>query len=265
MRSRLVQVHDAQRKPMNSKYASDIGEPCLVIAIDGPAASGKSTVGDGVAHRLGFLFFDTGAMYRAVTYAAHARDIAIKDEGRVSALAEQLHIDVVPATVDDGRQYTVLADAEDVTWALRSAVVDTYVSVVSAYPRVRFALTKQQHRIAQQGNVVMVGRDIGTVVYPEAPLKIYLDASPEIRASRRYEESLARNQPADYQAILSGVLARDEIDSNRKTAPLRIADDAVVLDTDRYTVAEVIDQVIALAEPFLPHLSSNRGVGMQLS
>ncbi|MCP4167348.1 MAG: (d)CMP kinase [Chloroflexi bacterium] len=238
---------------MNSKSASNRGESCPIIAIDGPAASGKSTVGDGVARRLGFLFFDTGAMYRAVTYAAHTRHIAIEDEGRVSALAEQLHIDVVPSTVDDGRQYTVLVDAEDVTWALRSSVVDTYVSMVSAYPRVRTALTKQQHRIAQQGNVVMVGRDIGTVVYPEAPLKIYLDASPEIRASRRHKESLARSQPADYQAILSGVLARDEIDSSRKTAPLRIAGDAVVLDTDQHTVAEVIDRVVALAEPFLPH------------
>lgn len=126
--------------------------PPPVIAIDGPAASGKSTVGEAVSRRLGFLYFDTGAMYRAVTQAALARDIAISDESAVSQLAEIIRIDVVPPTVDDSRQYTVLIDSEDVTWALRTSEVDDNVSPVSAYPAVRAALTRQQRRIDRDGS-----------------------------------------------------------------------------------------------------------------
>ncbi|NOZ71251.1 MAG: cytidylate kinase, partial [Chloroflexi bacterium] len=138
--------------------------PPLVIAIDGPAASGKSTVGHELARRLGFLFFDTGAMYRAVTLAALRRHIPISDEQQITQLARELPVHVKPPQVDDGRRYTVLLGDEDVTWALRSAEVDAHVSTVSAYPGVRAALTEQQRRIAKQGRVVMVGRDIGTVV-----------------------------------------------------------------------------------------------------
>lgn len=220
--------------------------PFLVIAIDGPAASGKSTVGHELARRLGFLFFDTGAMYRAVTWAALQRHIPITDEAQVTHLAEDLPIQVVTPQVDDGRRYTVLVGDEDVTWALRRAEVDAHVSVVSAYPGVRQALTRQQRRIAKQGNVVMVGRDIGTVVFPEAPLKIYLDASAEERARRRYRELLQRQQEADYEAILRGVRGRDRIDSGRTAAPLRVAPDAVVVQTDDLDQDEVVDVIMAL-------------------
>jgi cytidylate kinase len=219
----------------------------VVIAIDGPAASGKSTVGKLVAQKLGFLLFDTGALYRAVTLAAQQQGIPIDDEARIEELAHAIHIDLIPATVDDGRPYTVLVDGQDVTWDIRSESVDAQVSTVSAYPGVREALKQQQRRIARQGRVVMAGRDIGTVVFPEAPLKVFLDASPEERARRRCEELRERGEAADYEEILAGVRHRDEIDSTRATAPLKIANDAVVIDTDHLDIGQVVDEIIRLA------------------
>jgi cytidylate kinase len=216
------------------------------IAIDGPAASGKSTIGGRLAERLGYLYFDTGVMYRAVTWAALAAAIPIEDEPRVTALAERLQIDVVRPAVDDGRQYTVLADGQDVTWQIRSAEVNRGVSPVSAYAGVRSALTAQQRRIGLGGQIVMVGRDIGTVVLPDADLKIYLDASVGERASRRYREVVARGDPAQYEAILESVRQRDKIDSSRAMAPLRRADDAAVIDTTTLDVEQVLERVLAM-------------------
>jgi len=220
----------------------------LAITIDGPAASGKSTVGERLARRLSYLYFDTGVMYRAVTWAALDRQIAIEDEAAVTALAEQLHIDVTDPTVSDGRQYTVLADGVDVTWEIRTPRVDANVSAVSAYPGVRKALVAQQRRVATQGPVVMVGRDIGTVVLPDADLKIYLDASVEERARRRWRELRERGKRADYEAVLKAMRRRDKIDSNRAVSPLRVAEDAVVVDTINLSIEEVVSSVEQLVE-----------------
>jgi len=220
----------------------------LTIAIDGTAASGKSTIGGLLARRLGYLFFDTGVMYRAVTWMALKRGIDIADEEAVSALAESLHIDVVPPTVNDGRQYTVYADGEDVTWDIRRPEVDAHVSPVSAYPGVRRALTAQQRRIGLKGKVVMAGRDIGTVVLPEADLKIFLDASPEERARRRWKELRERGEEADYQQVLASIRRRDRIDSSRQYAPLRCAQDAVYVDTTHLSIEEVLERVLRLCE-----------------
>jgi cytidylate kinase len=211
----------------------------LTIAIDGPAASGKSTIGELLARSLGYLYFDTGVMYRAVTWAALTRGIPIRDEARVTALAEKLRIDVTPPTVGDGRQYTVLADGVDITWDIRTPEVNTNVSQVSAYPGVRRALVLQQRRVASQGPVVMVGRDIGTVVLPDADLKLYLDASVEERARRRWQEDWARDKEVDYEPVLASMRRRDDIDSHRKVSPLRVAADAVVLDTTDLSIDEV--------------------------
>jgi len=189
-----------------------------VIAIDGAAASGKSTIGSILARRLGYLYFDTGVMYRAVTWAALEQGISIEDEAAVTALAELLLIEVVPATQDDGRQYTVYADGQDVTWAIRQPAVDAAVSPVSAYSGVRRALTEQQRRIAAHGRIVMVGRDIGTVVLPQAALKLYMKASVEERARRRYLECRARGENTTYQDVLSSMQRRDQIDSERALA-----------------------------------------------
>jgi len=220
------------------------------IAIDGPAASGKSTIGELLARRLGYMYFDTGVMYRAVTWAALQRGIPIADEEAITALAEQIHIEVTKPTVDDGRQYTVYADGEDITWDIRRPEVDANVSPVSAYPGVRRALTAQQRRIAQGGHIVMVGRDIGTVVLPEADLKVYLDATVEERARRRYRELQQRGQPMSYEQVLEAMCRRDRIDSQRKAAPLRPAEDAIVIDTTNLAIEEVLDRVLELVEHY---------------
>jgi cytidylate kinase len=197
---------------------------------------------------LSHLYFDTGVMYRAVTWAALDRQIAIEDEAAVTALAEQLHIDVTDPTVSDGRQYTVLADGVDVTWEIRTPQVDANVSAVSAYPGVRRALVAQQRRVATKEPVVMVGRDIGTVVLPDADLKVYLDASVEVRARRRWRELRERGKQADYHAVLEAMRRRDEIDSNRAVSPLRVAEDAVVVDTIDLSIEEVVSAVEQLVE-----------------
>lgn len=214
-----------------------------IIAIDGPAASGKSTIGKRLADELGYLFFDTGVMYRAVTWIALQRELDVNDEAAVTRLAVEIPIDVAPASKMDGRACDVLVEGVDITWDVRRPEVDANVSVVSAYPGVRQALSQQQRRIGQRGRVVMVGRDIGTVVLPEADLKIYLDASAEERARRRYLEIVARGEPADLEEILSKVRARDRIDSTRAVAPLRPAEDAVFIDSDRLSADEVFNQI----------------------
>jgi len=218
------------------------------IAIDGTSASGKSTVGQLLAQRLGYLYFDTGVTYRAVTWVALQRGIPIEDQVTVTRLAEELRIEVLPPTCEDGRQYTVLADGEDVTWAIRQPEVDHGVSPVSAYPGVREALKRQQRAIGKAGRVVMAGRDIGTVIVPDADLKIYLDARPAVRARRRYEELLARDQPAEYEFIHQEMLRRDRIDSSREAAPLRPAGDAVIVDTSDLEIEEVLERVLALVD-----------------
>ncbi len=219
-----------------------------IIAIDGPAASGKSTLGHRLANELGYLFFDTGVMYRAVTWLTLQRGVDVNDESAVTRLAETTQIDVAPSSQDDGRACDVLADGVDITWETRRHEVDANVSVVSAYAGVRQALSAQQRRIGLRGKVVMVGRDIGTVVLPEADLKVYLDASAEERAKRRYDEVCARGGNPDYQEILDKVIQRDHIDSTRAVAPLRPAEDAVLLDSDKLDADEVFEHVKTLCK-----------------
>jgi len=224
----------------------------FTIAIDGPAASGKSTIGALLAEQLGYIYFDTGVMYRAVTWAALDRGIEISDERAVTLLAECVRIDVLAPTINDGRQYTVMCDGRDVTWTIRAPEIDRNVSPVSVYPGVRAAMTAQQRRIGMEGRVVMVGRDIGTVVLPEAHLKIYLDATVEERARRRQREILARGELAEFETVLAGLIQRDQIDSGRATAPLRPARDAVIVDSTRLDIAgvmRVVNDLVANQDP----------------
>ena len=222
--------------------------PPSIIAIDGPAASGKSTIGKRLADALGYLFFDTGVMYRAITWLALQRGLDMRAEPAITALAESVSIDVLPPSQADGRACDVVVEGQDITWETRSPEVDVNVSIVSAYRDVRRALSAQQRRIGQRGRVVMVGRDIGTVVLPEADLKIYLDASAEERARRRYDEIIARGEQADYGEILAKVIQRDRIDSTRDVAPLKAAYDAVVVDSDHLNAEEVFQQILALCK-----------------
>lgn len=219
-----------------------------IVAIDGPAASGKSTLGFRLAEVLGYLYFDTGLMYRAVTWLALNRGIDVNDEAAVTRLAENVPIEVTAPSLEDGRACDVVVDGHDITWEIRKPEVDANVSMVSAYAGVRQALTLQQRRIGMRGRVVMVGRDIGTVVLPEADLKIYLDASPEERANRRHKEIVARGGRASYEDVLGKVRTRDRIDSTRAIAPLKPAADAVILDSDALDADQVFEKAYDLCK-----------------
>lgn len=216
-----------------------------VITIDGPASSGKSTIGAILARDLGYLYFDTGVMYRAVTLGVLQANISLLDEEAITRLAEKVKIDITEPSKDDGRQYDVFLNGEDVTWKIRTREVDQYVSPVSVFSGVRKAMTDQQRQIGLRGKVVMVGRDIGTVVLPEAKLKIYLDASAEERANRRYKELIARGEAAQYENILAGIKKRDGIDSTRQIAPLKPARDAIIIDTDKLSIEQVVEKIKA--------------------
>jgi len=214
-----------------------------IIAIDGPSASGKSTLAKRIADELGYLYFDTGIMYRAITWLAQQQLIDPRDECAITILAEQAQIDVRPPSNNDGRSYDVKVDEQDITWEIRQPQVEASVSIISAYAGVRQALTQQQRRIAMRGKVVMVGRDIGTVVLPEADLKIYLDASVEERARRRYQELQQRGEVISFDDLLASMRMRDRIDSTREIAPLRPAPDAFILNSDGLNIDQVVDTV----------------------
>ncbi len=211
-----------------------------VIAIDGPAGAGKSTLGALLAARLGYLYFDTGVMYRALTLAALRAHLDLEDGAALEALAARIPIEVAPPSKPDGRQYDVLIDGEDVTWAIRDPVVERHVSLVARYPGVRRELVRQQQAIGRRGRVVMVGRDIGTVVMPDAELKLFLDASLDERARRRASERQA-SQPLEH--VREEIARRDDLDRH----VMRPADDAVILKTDGLSpddeVAWVLDYI----------------------
>jgi CMP/dCMP kinase len=219
-----------------------------IIAIDGPAASGKSTLAEKIAAHLGYLYFDTGVMYRAATLAAMRQKLPLENEEAVSALAEKVTIDVSPASINDGRKNDILLNGEDVTWQIIQTDVEANVSQVASYPLVRKEMTDQQRRVGKRGRVVMVGRDIGTVVFPNADLKIYLDASCEERARRRFEERQKRGEKVEYEQVLSGMQKRDQIDSSREIAPLRAAADAIVIQTDGLGIDAIFEKVLQVID-----------------
>jgi cytidylate kinase len=213
----------------------------FVIAIDGPAGAGKSTAARALATRLGFFLLDTGAIYRTVALAASRQGVTFSDAPALGHIAESLAI-----RFDEiGRVF--LGD-EDVSTLIRTPEMSQGASTVSAHPPVRAALLGLQRKLAARGRCVVEGRDIGTVVLPWAPLKIFLTASPEVRARRRYDELVAKGQTVDLAATLQEILVRDERDSSRATAPLKQAEDAVLLDTSELGEAAVVDRMEALAK-----------------
>jgi CMP/dCMP kinase len=227
-----------------------VNDDRFVIAIDGPAASGKSTVAAAVARCLDALIFDTGAVYRALTLAALERDISPYDGPRLARLIDEIDIAVVPPSSGDGRQYDVLIDGRDVTWAVRDQRVDRAVSPVSAHAEVRRGLLDLQRNIGRSGRVVMPGRDIGTVVMPDADLKIWLDASIDERARRRQLELAERGIDVSLDEVRSEMRSRDVFDSSRAEAPMEPASDSVVIATGGRTVEDIVRQILDLASRF---------------
>ena len=220
----------------------------MIVAIDGPAASGKSTVARALARRLGAHYLDTGAMYRAVAYAALERGTDLANENDVAILAGEVDIEFVHEA-DSPIPTAVLLDGVDVSAAIRTPEVDDAVSIVARMPRVREAMVAQQRRIAASAPmIVLEGRDIGTVVFPDAEVKVFLTASPEERARRRHVEMSDRGHDVAEDAVRHGIERRDHADSSRATAPLAAAPDAVQLDTTGLTVDQVVARVAALVE-----------------
>lgn len=218
----------------------------MQIALDGPSASGKSTVGAMLAERLGSSFLDTGMMYRAVTYLTIKNRISAKDFDAVQNIAASTSFSV---NQDESGDWRLFADGKDITNLLYSDEVNFKVSPISAIPTVRRALVRQQRNIASAGPIVMAGRDIGTVVLADAPIKVYLTASAATRADRRTSDSDGNADRQSYQQVLQSIQRRDEIDSNRADSPLRPAEDAIIIPTDDLTAEEVLEEVLALIQP----------------
>jgi CMP/dCMP kinase len=212
-----------------------------VVAIDGPAGTGKSSVSRGLARAMDARYLDTGAMYRIVTLAVLRAGISLEDSVAIADVDAMLSVGHDP---DEDRAYLV---GEDVSAEIRGDAVTRAVSAVSAVPAVRTRLVRLQRELASEGNnVVVEGRDIGTVVLPQADVKIFLTASAETRATRRNEQNVAAGQADDYEGVLADVRRRDDLDSTRAVSPLRAADDALVVDTSEMTEAEVIDHLLDL-------------------
>jgi cytidylate kinase len=214
------------------------------IAIDGPAGAGKSTVARLLAQRLGYLYLDTGAFYRAVTL--HFLELGLGKEdlerGGIARFLQSVRIDICP-----GGETRILLNGRDVSQDIRTPEVDALVSYVAKAPEVRDFLREVQRHIALSRPSVVEGRDIGTVILPEADLKVFLTALPEVRARRRWQELALRGKKVDYKVVLKNLLERDSIDSQRSCAPLRQAQDAVVVDTSHLTVEEVVEKLYILA------------------
>lgn len=220
-----------------------MAEKRIKIAIDGPAASGKSTTARLVAQRLNYLYIDSGAMYRAITLKALRNGIPLEDSERVAELARHTHIEFK----QNHRQTVVYMDGEDVSAAIRLPEVTQNISPVAANPRVREILVEKQQTLGQNGGVVMDGRDITTVVFPDAELKIYMQASAEERARRRVKELHQKGIAADFQEVLEDIIRRDRADSTRQHGPLKQAPGAVLIDTTALSIEEQVEKIYRLA------------------
>ena len=219
----------------------------MIVAIDGPSGAGKSTVAKAAAKRLGFSCLDTGAMYRAIAWKALADGVSFDDAEALGAIARDNEIEFGHVEGDPVPRRVFISGTE-VTDAIRTSEIDRAVGPVAAVPAVREALVAQQQRIGRAGDYVVEGRDIGTVILPDAPVKIFLTASAESRAERRYKELAEKGQQVTMESVLHDINERDRQDMNRAIAPLRQAEDAVLVDSTNMTPEQVVDAIIAVVE-----------------
>ena len=215
-----------------------------LIAIDGPVAVGKSSVGSLLAKRLGYVFFDTGMIYRALTWKVLKSGISPEDRQKLRELATTTKFDFVPSK---GGVLSVFIDGEDVSSKLLCAEIEGLVALIAKVAEVRQAMVSEQRKLAERGKVVMAGRDIGTVVLPRAKLKIFLTASTEERARRRHRELLRRGENSSLETVLADLKKRDEMDINRTISPLKPAEDAVIINTEDLSLEQVVDKILTLA------------------
>ncbi|MBO7677867.1 MAG: (d)CMP kinase [Erysipelotrichaceae bacterium] len=211
------------------------------IAIDGPSAAGKSTIADMVARKLGYTHLDTGAMYRAVAYCADKNNIPYEDEDKIVDMIHEMDLDMLP----DGR---VILDGEDISDEIRTNEISMGASNVSKLEGCRKALVEMQQKICQNGGYILDGRDIGTVVLKDAPVKLYMTASPESRAQRRVLQNMEKGIEADYQSILEDIIKRDYQDMHREFSPLTKAEDAIEIDTSNESLKQTYDRVMKIIE-----------------
>jgi cytidylate kinase len=214
----------------------------ISVAIDGPAAAGKSTVAKIIAEKLSYIYVDTGAMYRALTHKAQHSHIDLQDEGKLLKLLEETDLQLRPS--EHGQ--LVLVDGQDVTEAIRSSEVTNSVSITAKHGKVREHMVARQRSMAEGRGVVMDGRDIGTHVLPHAEVKVFLRASVDERAKRRHEENMAKGFESNLETLKQEIAARDKLDSEREVAPLKKADDAIEIDTTSLTIGQVVDKIISL-------------------
>ncbi|MFH1215906.1 MAG: (d)CMP kinase [Pseudomonadota bacterium] len=215
-----------------------------IITIDGPSGCGKSTISRLIAARLGYTYLDTGAMYRAVGYKALKTGISLDDEQALGELLDNMELQLAPGDGDT----RVFLDGKDISLVIRTAEMGPVASTVSAQPVVRQRLTEMQRRMGEKGRVVVEGRDTGTVVFPSARYKFFLDAAPQERARRRSEQLREKGMPADEEQILAQIMKRDEDDSSRSLAPLKAAEDAFIIDTSALSVEEVVSRMLEKVE-----------------
>lgn len=218
----------------------------ICVAIDGPAGAGKSTVAKRVAEELHYLYIDSGAMYRAATWVALEKRANLDDPDEVTELVRGAQIELLPPDESSQGRVRVIVNGADVSFIIRSRIITRFVSQVSAIAGVRKILVEKQQRLAANGGVVMDGRDIGTVVLPHAELKVFLTASPEVRAQRRLRDMKEMGQIADFDTIVEDIKRRDHLDSTREMSPLKQAEDAILIDTDNYSQDEVCRMVLDL-------------------
>lgn len=215
----------------------------IAIAIDGPAGAGKSTIARLAAKELGFIYVDTGALYRAIGLAASRRGYTAENKTEIIAMLGSIKVELA---FNDRQEQIVLLDGEDVSGFIRTPEISMMASAVSAIPEVRAFLLDLQRNMAHTNNVIMDGRDIGTVVLPDAKIKIFLSASPECRARRRYDELIAKGMDVKYEDILNDVIARDYADSHREIAPLKPADEAILVDTSGEDLETSVNKLMTI-------------------